>query len=68
MSNESFYVIWNPTDRNPMLRYETVELATTEARRLAELNPGLEFMVLRSLMGVTWRNDPWRVRQFCKSK
>jgi hypothetical protein len=68
MPTESFYVVWNPADRNPIKRHDDVQSATEEARRLAQANPGIEFITLRAIKGITWRDDPWRIRDFCKSK
>ena len=65
---ESFYVVWNPADHNPIRRHDSIEQATEEARRLAQANPGIEFIVLRAIQGITWSADPWRTRNFCKSK
>lgn len=67
MTERSLYLVWNPGGENPKHQHANVELARTEARRLAELNPGIEFYVLRAVEGVEYRNDPWRYRTFCKS-
>lgn len=44
----SFWVIWNPSGRNPRYRHEAIEGANTEANRLALANPGEEFYVLQA--------------------
>jgi hypothetical protein len=65
---ESFYVVWNPMDHNPIKRHDSLESAREEAKRLAQANPGIEFITLRAIQGITYSADPWRIRQFCKSK
>jgi hypothetical protein len=64
---ESFYVVWNPLENRPA-RYADIMQATEAARRLAQANPGDEIITFRAIQGITWSADPWRTRQFCKSK
>jgi hypothetical protein len=65
MNDKSFYVVWNPGDRCPLVRHTDLDAARTEAKRLATLNPGVEFFILRAVEGVEYREDPWRRRSFC---
>jgi hypothetical protein len=66
MKQESFYLVWNTIAGKPVVRHETLEKAREEARRLAQNNPCIEFFVLRAIEGITYREDPWRIRTFCK--
>lgn len=44
-----FYVVWNPNGGSPRVRHQCEESAKQEALRLAEQNPGQEFIVLASV-------------------
>ena len=46
--NGKFFV-WTKTGRRPRYAHDTQESAVTEARRLAELNPGKKFIVQQFL-------------------
>lgn len=49
MRNEApFWIVWNPTGRNPQYRHSTADDATAEAERLAKLHAGESFYVLQS--------------------
>ena len=52
-----FFLVWNPAGRNPTHRHGTYDGALAEARRLADLNPGAEFYVLRAL-SLSKRREP----------
>ncbi len=45
---EPFWVIWNPEGRNPAFKHTSPVEARAEAQRLARLNPGQEFYILRA--------------------
>lgn len=45
----TFYVVWNPNGGPPRVRHSSEENAKQEALRLAEQNPGHEFIVLASV-------------------
>lgn len=46
---DSFWVVWNPQGRAPMVRHLSREAAAQEAKRLAMVSPGQEFIVLAGL-------------------
>lgn len=48
--NERFWMVWNdsPFGRTPTFKHLTLEAAKQEAERLAKLNPGTRFWVLRA--------------------
>lgn len=71
-ANETFFMVL--ADRAPVpswagglpiVRHTTIDLARTEAKRLAGLNPGIKFFVLASL-GHMVRNEPvvWEKHEF----
>jgi hypothetical protein len=41
----NFYFVWAPTRRRPRQRHQTRDAAIAEADRIAQLNPGVEFVV-----------------------
>lgn len=43
------YLVWNPNGRVPMKRHAEFWSAANEAERLAKLNGGEEFFVLKSV-------------------
>ena len=49
MTTPRFYMVWSPQGRAPTYRHRTYHDAKTEARRLARLNPGGQFIVLGAL-------------------
>ncbi len=53
MSNKqtyaTFWLVWNPNNRNPTHRHSSEASATSEAERLARLHPGETFVVLESV-------------------
>lgn len=44
-----FWFVWNENGRAPSFKHMTQALATSEAERLARLNPGHTFVVLESV-------------------
>lgn len=46
-----FWLVWNPNGRNPGYRHSSRESAQTEAERLAALNPGASFFVVKGVGG-----------------
>lgn len=46
--NKTFYMVWNKDRAVPTVKHATYQLAAAEAQRLATLNPGREFVVLRA--------------------
>jgi len=65
MTNLSpFFLVWNPNNQSPPRhRHDTLEDATAEARRLAELNAGQEFIVLAAVRSAK-RSDPVTITNF----
>ena len=68
MEKDAFYLVWKSGGDAPTKRHELVESAREEARRLAESNPGMEFFIMRVIEGVTYSENPWRMRNFKKQK
>ena len=54
--NDNFWMVWQPESGKPTVRHETRGAADAEAQRLALLNPGKRFYVLKALAFVE-RND-----------
>lgn len=48
MTDQAFWLVWNPRGHAPTVRHDSEESAVTEATRLARTNPGYEFFVLRA--------------------
>jgi|LGVF01.2.fsa_nt_gb chloramphenicol 3-O-phosphotransferase len=46
---DRFWFVWNPQGASPSRRHDSRESAEREASRLANLNPGLEIVVLESI-------------------
>lgn len=44
-----FYYVFNPERDKPTYRHKSVESAIEEAERLAQLNPGEDFVVLEAV-------------------
>ena len=63
---KGFYLVWNPAKGSPSMRHDTIDDARAEAKRLASKEQGIEFFVLRAVEGIAYREDPWRMRTFCK--
>jgi hypothetical protein len=68
MSPDTFYLVWKSGGDAPTKRHELIESAREEARRLAHDNPCIEFFVMRTIEGVTYTENPWRMRNFKKQK
>ncbi len=47
-SDESFFLVWNPSGNSPRVRHDFEMLAVREAERLAGENPAHEFYVLKA--------------------
>lgn len=56
---ESKWFVWNPRGNVPSFEHSTEYEAKTEAERLARLNPGTRFLVLRSVGEVTKTDVTW---------
>ncbi|MDX9896338.1 MAG: hypothetical protein RBS34_12870 [Desulfofustis sp.] len=54
--NNTFWLVWNPNGRQPLVRHPTEEVARREAERLARKHPGDTFYVLQA-MDVCWLQD-----------
>lgn len=48
MDDQQFWMVWNPNDRAPRFKHANSCLAVQEAERLATLNPGQQFFVLKA--------------------
>lgn len=59
MKNKTWFV-WNPIASIPRFQHSTFESAKQEAKRLAVLNPGTEFMVLESIGAVVKTDVIWK--------
>ncbi len=46
---QKFWLVWNPCNRNPIVRHAYLHEASAEAKRLAAINPGFDFYVLRAV-------------------
>ncbi len=46
-----FWFVWNPNGRAPSYHHASRQSADEEAKRLAEKNPGHQFIVLKSVGG-----------------
>ena len=51
LPTERFWLVWNPNGRSPTFRHHSRQSATTEAERLANQNPGLNFFILEAVAG-----------------
>jgi hypothetical protein len=67
MSDKSIYIVWNPAGENPQKQHDSCEEARREAKRLADKNKGSVFFILRAIESIEYRDDPWRIRSFCKA-
>ena len=56
MSDQGFYVVWNPQGGSPRFRHDTSSSAQAEAERLAGQSPGQHFYVLAAV-SVSCRNN-----------
>lgn len=50
-----FWMVWSPQGRAPTFKHTSKDSADTEAARLAKLNPGNQFFVLKAVGG--WQTD-----------
>jgi len=57
-STWQFWIVWNPTGRNPTMRHRSEAEARTEAMRLATAYPGQDFIVMAA---VATHSQPPRV-------
>jgi len=64
MEASRYYVFGKDT---PTVFHGTLNEASTEAKRLAKLNPGTEFFVLRAVKSICYMAEPFIQRSFCKS-
>jgi hypothetical protein len=63
---ESIYVVWRVSGDSPKCRHASIEQALNEAKRLADLNHGEEFIVLRAISSVTYRDSPYVTKCYSK--
>lgn len=57
---ERFWIVWNPgSSRPPTRRHRSEESARCEAERLARLNPGQQFIVLRAVASARVVDVQW---------
>ena len=55
MTEQKFWVVWNPNGNSPVVKHWEKESADREAERLASVNPGNRFYVLKSVSAVKSR-------------
>lgn len=48
MQSTKFWLVWNPDGSVPKIRHDSSRKANEEAKRLASVAPGKEFIVLES--------------------
>lgn len=48
-AHDTFYFVWNPSRSAPTVKHPSEEIAMSEAKRLARLNPGEKFFVLQAI-------------------
>lgn len=53
---ETFWLVWNPRNRPPLVRHPTELVARAEAERLARKHPGDTFYVLQAI-DACWLTD-----------
>lgn len=53
MNESGFYMVWNKNGRTPRYRHKSSRCAIDEAKRLAHLNEGQDFFVLKAIKKVT---------------
>jgi hypothetical protein len=61
--NEQFWVVWNPRGGVPVVIHNTNTSAVREAERLAVLNPGQRFYVLKGLRYAETQPVPSIIRE-----
>ena len=66
MVADSFYLVWREGGNIPKIKHSTIESARKESRRLAQDFPQVEFFVCRAIEGVTYLENPFKVRCFKK--
>ena len=67
MANEkSGYYVWKLGGPIPTKLHECFDSAKEEAKRLAAKNPDSQFQILRVIMEVSYRTDPYVYKQFTK--
>lgn len=62
MNKLTFYFVWGTASGMPKKRHTAICEAQAEAKRLASLNPGQEFIVLKAVSGHKLNPNP--VMQF----
>jgi len=65
---DSRYYVWCMSENISYKVHDSVEAATIEAKRLAELNKGSAFTVVRAICEVTYRTDPFQIRNFATKR
>ncbi|MEM7213290.1 MAG: hypothetical protein AAF479_15625 [Pseudomonadota bacterium] len=55
-----FWMVWNPNGRAPTYCHPTRDSANREAERLAEENPGQQFIILKAVGGFEVQRPPAR--------
>ena len=58
MKLTKFWFVWNPAARAPQHRHGSKAGAQQEAERLAHLNPGQQFIVLKAVGGAIVQERP----------
>jgi len=63
MNASRYYVFGKNT---PTVLHPDLPTAEAEATRLARLNPGIEFYVLRAIKGIRFSHDPFIITNYKK--
>lgn len=58
MKQMRFWMVFNPEGTSPKMQHFSRHLANLEAERLARLNPGKEFFVLKAMNGCVVPDSP----------
>lgn len=58
MKHSRFWMVYNPQGRGPTHKHWSRELADREATRLAKMNPGQDFFVLKTMAGFRAEEAP----------
>lgn len=65
-NNQSIYYVWCPQGGAPNRQHDSPSSATTEAKRLAKLNPDKSFYVLRAIAKIKYQHEPFAIENYCK--
>lgn len=68
MADKAYWFVFKHCGDAPRMKHDTQQEALDEAKRIAQINPGITIYVCKVLLEVKYDENPYRIKQLGKSR